>query len=164
MYPMSAAKRQGSGFWLATRYQSNHREEAPCGDIVHRSTGYGKHTHPCVHQFAISENARQNRESGNAYRRSQKQHERQPRDAAPQARINRSITAGAILPSKDGPSRMPAAISPITAGWPMNRNAIKRAAARIAAICRNSSFSSGIASLYLAMRFQALPRFTLFVS
>jgi hypothetical protein len=54
---------------------------------------------------------------------------------------------------------MPAAISPITAGWQMNRNAaaIKRAAARITAIWRNSSFSSGIASLYLAMRFQSSP-------
>src|ERR1035438_3003743 len=71
------------------------------------------------------------------------------------------IAAGEIRPSRDGPSRMPAAISPITSGWPAKRNAaaISRAVARITAICRNSSFSSGIASLHLAMLLQTSPGF-----
>jgi len=60
-----------------------------------------------------------------------------------------------ILPSNDGPSKMPASISPATEGWPTNLDAaaISRATTRITAICRNSIFSSGIALLKLETHF-----------
>jgi hypothetical protein len=60
-----------------------------------------------------------------------------------------SMVPGEIRPSSDGPSRMPAIISPTTSGWPTNltATATRRTVPRITAIWRNSSFRSGIASL-----------------
>ncbi len=57
---------------------------------------------------------------------------------------NRKARAcGHNRPSRDGPSRMPAKISPITAGWPIRRKTrpSRRAAAMITTICNSSKLS-----------------------
>ena len=79
MYPISAAKRQGSWFGFvsgraiavitASRHHAVRSSKRRAGD--------GKYPHPRVHQFTIGQDARQNRERGYSHRRSQKKHERQ---------------------------------------------------------------------------------------
>src|SRR5579872_547736 len=68
------------------------------------------------------------------------------------------IAAGEIRPRNDGPSSSPAAISPTTAGWRINRKAAptRRAATRTTSICRNRSFNSGTAEFLAPMRYEAL--------